>query len=247
MTIELALVTALLAGFFGSSHCVGMCGAIVVLFEGPDSDRTSASVWPRRLTYNIGRGSFYALLGAVAGLTGALLTKTTGVEQGLWFMRLLAAALVIAIGLNLLFDWRLTRFLESAGAGRWQKMSRLARHVLPASTLPRAFGAGFIWGALPCGLVYSALAISATSGDALSGTAVMLAFWLGTLPTLLLVGTSAQFLTRMRRNKILRRVAGILVILVGLAALMPFSVSSNGHQHHAASASPTFAETQKSC
>ena len=207
----------------------------------------STVVWPRRLTYNIGRGSFYALLGAVAGLTGALLTKTTGVEQGLWFMRLLAAALVIAIGLNLLFDWRLTRFLESAGAGLWQKMSRLARHVLPASNLPRELGAGFIWGALPCGLVYSALAISATSGDALSGTAVMLAFWLGTLPTLLLVGTSAQFLTRMRRNKILRRVAGILVILVGLAALMPFAVSSNGHQHHAASASPTFAETQKSC
>jgi len=224
-----------------------MCGAIVVLFEGPESDRIKAAVWPRRLMYNMGRGSFYALLGAVAGLTGALLTKTAGVEQGLWFMRLLAAALVIAIGLNLLFDWRLTRFLESAGAGLWQRMSRLARHVLPASTLPRAFGAGFIWGALPCGLVYSALAISATSGDALSGAAIMSAFWLGTLPTLLLVGTSAQYLTRWRRNKMLRRIAGILVILVGLTALMPFAASSNGHQHHAASASPIFVEIQKLC
>lgn len=240
MTIEFALGAALLAGFFGSTHCVGMCGAIVVLFEGPDSGHSSA--WPRRLTYNFGRGSFYALLGAIAGLTGTLLTKTTGVEQGLWFMRILAAALVIAIGLNLLFDWRLTRFLESAGSGLWQRMSRFARHVLPATTLPRAYAAGFIWGALPCGLVYSAVALSTTSGNALSGAAIMLAFWLGTLPTLLLVGTSAQILTRLRRRKMLRRIAGILVILIGLAALLPFTPSSGGHQHHSASAPLHIAE-----
>lgn len=247
MTIELALVTALLAGFFGSSHCLGMCGAIVVLFEGPDSVRNNATAWPRRLVYNVGRGGFYALLGVIAGLSGALLTNMTGVAQGLWFLRVLAAVLVIAIGLNLLFDWRLTRFLEAAGGGLWQRMSRLAKHVLPANTLPRAFAAGFIWGALPCGLVYSAVAISATSGDALSGAAIMLAFWLGTLPTLLLVGTSADFLNRVRRRKMLRRIAGILVILVGLAALLPFASSSNGHEHHAANRSPLPAETQSIC
>jgi hypothetical protein len=224
-----------------------MCGAIVILFEGPDSSSVNTSVWPRRLIYNAGRGSFYALLGAIAGLTGALLTKTAGVEQSLWLLRIVAAVLVIAIGLNLLFDWRLTRFLESAGAGLWHEMSRLARHVLPANTLPRSLAAGFIWGALPCGLVYSAVAISATSGDALSGAAIMLAFWLGTLPALLLAGTSAEYLSRLRRRKMLRRIAGILVILVGLAALMPFTAQSNGHKHHAASVSPTFAETQKSC
>jgi len=126
MTPELAFVAALLAGFFGSTHCIGMCGAVVVLFEGRASDATKSSAWVRRLTYNFGRLCFYALLGSVAGVSGAVLTKTLGVSQGLMLLRILAAALVIAIGLNLLFDWRLTRFLETAGTGLWSKLSQLA-------------------------------------------------------------------------------------------------------------------------
>jgi sulfite exporter TauE/SafE len=243
MTAELAVITALLAGFFGSSHCLGMCGAVVVLFEGRESARPAASAWFRRVLYNVGRGCFYALLGGIAGLTGAILTQAAGINAGLLLLRAIAAILVIAIGLNLIFDWRLTRFLESAGAGLWKKMSRCARHVLPATTSTRAFAAGFIWGALPCGLVYSAVAIAATSGNAWTGAVAMLAFWLGTLPALLLAGASADRLNRLRARKSLRRFAGILVILVGLAALMPFGSGPTGHEHHAASTTLENAET----
>jgi sulfite exporter TauE/SafE len=234
MTPELAFVAALLAGFFGSTHCIGMCGAVVVLFEGRASDATKSSAWVRRLTYNFGRLCFYALLGSVAGVSGAVLTKTLGVSQGLMLLRILAAALVIAIGLNLLFDWRLTRFLETAGTGLWSKLSRLAKYVLPADTPGRALAAGFLWGALPCGLVYSAVAIAATTGSLAGGAAIMFAFWLGTLPAILAVGTSAQQLNRFKSHRTLRRIAGIVVILIGLAALIPFGSSSSQHQHHSA-------------
>ena len=250
MTIELAVTTALLAGFFGSSHCLGMCGAIVVLLEGSsrrDSSSFGPVVWLRRFSYNLGRGTFYALLGAIAGLSGAILTQATGLEGGLLVLRVVAAILVIAIGLNLLFDWQLTRFLETAGAGLWRKMSRLARHVLPADTTPRAFAAGFVWGALPCGLVYSAVAIAAVTGSVWSGTATMLAFWLGTLPTLLLAGASAEHLQRLKSRKILRQIAGILVILIGLAALMPFRTGASDHEHHATNANQRPTEIQLPC
>lgn len=216
MTGQLALPAAFLAGFFGSTHCLGMCGAIVVLFEQPGSHG-----WIRRLCYNLGRMGFYVLLGLIAGAGGAILTRAAGVGTGLMTLRLLAGLLVIAIGLNLLFDWTATRFLEEAGAGLWHRLSPFAARLLPVTTLPRALAAGFIWGALPCGLVYSAVALAATAGTVVGGGLTMAAFWLGTLPALVLAGASAERLTRWRSRRIFRRSAGLIMIAIGILGLMP--------------------------
>ncbi|MDH4124383.1 MAG: sulfite exporter TauE/SafE family protein [Gammaproteobacteria bacterium] len=238
MSADAAIIAALLAGFFGSTHCIGMCGAIVTLLESPATTAARLDPWLRRSLYNLGRLVFYVLLGAIAGLGGAMLSKSSGVFFGLQALRLLAALLVIAIGLNLLFDWRLTRFLESAGARLWRHVSRLARYVLPASSPGRAFLAGMIWGALPCGLVYSAVAIAATTGTPPAGAAVMLAFGIGTAPAMLAVGASAERFGRLRGNKGLRRIAGLIVVLLGLAALAPFAKGSGDHAQHATLVEP---------
>lgn len=241
MSDEAAIIAALLAGFFGSTHCIGMCGAIVTLLESPASSDFRFNPWLRRGLYNLGRLCFYVLLGGIAGLGGAVLNKTAGVFTSLQVLRVLAGLLVIAIGLNLLFDWRMTRFLDSAGAGLWHRVSGFARHVLPAHTPGRAFLAGLIWGALPCGLVYSAVAIAATSGTLAGGAAVMCAFGIGTAPAMLVAGASAERLRRLRANTILRRIAGLIVILLGLAALMPFAGPSPDHAQHTVAYVPKFA------
>jgi hypothetical protein len=196
-----------------------MCGAIVVLFE--REAESGRNTWIRRTAYNGGRLGFYALLGAIAGTGGTVLTQLAGVNTGLLVLRLLAGLLVIAIGINLLFNWSATRFLEAAGAGIWRWLAPLAKHVLPVSSPARALAAGFLWGALPCGLVYSAVAMAATSGSAIGGIMVMTAFWAGTLPALILVGTSAGQLNRWKSNAAVRKTAGVIVILVGVFALMP--------------------------
>jgi len=183
----LVLPAAAAAGFFGSTHCIGMCGAIVVLFE----QGTGRSPWLRRLAYNAGRLGFYVLLGIVAGAGGAVLTRVAGVGTGLVILRLLAGLLVIAIGLK------------------------------PLTSPARALAAGFLWGALPCGLVYSAVALAATGGTAAAGAAVMLAFWLGTLPALLLAGASADRLGRLRSGATARRLAGAVMFMLGVFALLP--------------------------
>ena len=242
MNLEALLPVAFLAGFFGSGHCLGMCGPVVVLFE--TANRTGAGGAWRRVAYNTGRLFFYALLGAVAGGVGMVLTQAAGVDAGLAVLRILAAALVVALGLNLLLDLQILRHLETGGAVLWRKLSPLARHVLPMNTLPRALGAGMLWGALPCGLVYGTVAIAATSGTAPGGAAVMLAFWLGTLPALLAAGASAQKLERWSRKPSLRRFTGATLVLVGAFALaMPYlhmghgsgGEAGDGHAHHAGS------------
>jgi len=231
MNTELLLPAAFIAGLFGSTHCIAMCGAIVVLFENEGKNQETRRRFLHRISYNTGRLGFYMLLGTVAGATGALLSKAAGVTAGLMILRILAAILVIAIGLNLMFNWNVTRFLEQSGAGLWRRLSPLLRHFLPVSTPGRALGAGFLWGALPCGLVYSAVAMAATSGTALRGSLVMLVFWLGTAPALLLAGTFAHKLGEWRSRHSLRRLAGAIMILIGIVALAPWWIQPAEHSH----------------
>ncbi len=235
MTLDLLLPVAFLAGFFGSGHCLGMCGPIVVLMETAGDSSGNFNDVLRRLTYNAGRMLFYVLLGATAGALGLVLTKITGVNIGLSALRILAGLLVITLGVNLLLDLQVLRFLERGGAVVWKRLSPLARHVLPVTTPPRALAAGFIWGALPCGLVYSAVAIAATSGSAADGALIMLVFWIGTLPALLVAGASARKLGSWVRHPMVRRLTGITLIGIGVFALaMPYLHSNSGgsHQQH---------------
>jgi sulfite exporter TauE/SafE len=49
----------------------------------------------------------------------------------------------------------------------------------------------------------------------------MLAFWLGTLPSLILAGASVERLNRWKSNRAFRAIAGIVMLVIGLLALMP--------------------------
>ena len=96
--------------------------------------------------------------------------------------------------------------------------SRLRR---PAGAGPRdGFTLGFALGFLPCGFLYSALAASAATGTALGGAAGMLAFGLGTIPALVLVGVAGQAAGRVwsRRMALVAPVVMLLNALI-LAAL----------------------------
>jgi len=82
--------------------------------------------------------------------------------------------------------------------------------------MAQAFPLGLLWGWLPCGLVYSALVTALTSGSALRGAGLMLAFGAGTLPTLLLAGLLAVRLNEYLARPVLRITAGLIVLSFGL-------------------------------
>ena len=109
-------------------------------------------------------------------------------------------------------------------------------HDVPAKLSPQlakgplqALGLGLVWGWLPCGLVYSALAWSLVSGGALEGARIMLAFGLGTLPMLLAMGTAARWLKQVTRMQRVRQVAGTVILSFGLYMLF----ATGGHNHPA--------------
>jgi len=64
-------------------------------------------------------------------------------------------------GVQLLLGRPLLTRLEQAGSRFWRMLAPQMRKLLPPRDPLRAFGVGALWGWLPCGLVYSELAVAA--------------------------------------------------------------------------------------
>ena len=228
-----AVSAALLAGFFGSAHCLGMCGGIAGLFAvKADIARLSRRAH-LAFVYNLGRILGYALLGFVVAGIGKTFVGVIPMLSGP--LRIASGVLIILVGLQIAFNWRPLALLERGGAGIWQRIAPSARGLLPVTSAAKALALGFLWGFLPCGLVYSALLIAATGGEALNGAYVMTAFGLGTLPAMFLTGLGSAQLQAFMSKSWARRGAGLLVIVMGLITLwMPLTAlfGADPHAHH---------------
>ena len=204
-----------LVGLLGGTHCVGMCGGIVGALSMGAPGR-----WSMHLAYNVGRILSYGLAGAIAGAVGAASLGLDSQVPMRLARYLVATLMLIALGLYLLGVTQALAFTERAGQVLWQRLQPLTRRFLPARTVAQAFPLGMLWGWLPCGLVYSALATALSSGSAVRGGLCMLAFGLGTLPNLLLAGIVLARLNEFVRRPAVRIASGLLVLGFGLYGLL---------------------------
>jgi sulfite exporter TauE/SafE len=214
---ELTLTAALLVGLLGGGHCAGMCGGIVgavtVTLPG------SKPKWPFLLSYNLGRIVSYTLAGVLAGAIGAssfFLEHVLPIEKILYA---LANVMLILLGLYLAGIWRVLTKLEAVGGKLWQRLQPWSRRLLPVRNIPQAALLGLLWGWLPCGLVYSVLVAAIATADPIKGGSLMLAFGLGTLPTLLAMGMTAVQIKAWLQNIWVRRISGLVVIAFGILGL----------------------------
>ncbi len=225
------LLMLLTGGFVGSfSHCAGMCGPFVLsqLTTRLDADPAARLTEWRRLRgaallpYHAGRITTYSLLGVAAAAFAAPLKAQP------WFHYL---AFVLLLGAALLFlgqalrqlqpllrrfaVWRLPLPRLPAVFLRWQA------RLFAAPTGWRGYALGLTLGLLPCGLVYAALLAVAAQADPFIALAGMLAFGLGTVPALVLVGVGGHYVTA-RWRSLMRYGAPIIM---GANALVLFIVA----------------------
>jgi sulfite exporter TauE/SafE len=209
-----ALPLALLVtGFASGVHCVGMCGGIVCAF----SDRGAGL--KRQLAFNLGRISSYAAAGAAAGALGSAGAWVAGALPAQTALYVLANAMLILVGLYLAGAGGWFARIEALGAPLWRRLQPLAARLLPARSPGQAYAAGLVWGWLPCGLVYAALAAAAFAGGPAAGALAMLAFGLGTLPNLLAAGLAAARVRAFAARKAVRVAAGSVVFGFGAVGL----------------------------
>lgn len=208
--LELPLV--LVSGLLGSSHCVGMCGGFAMLIGmGQPSVRRNLLA---QLAYSGGRIFTYSVLGAIAGAIGLKLSQhTTGIVQ-------LPAALCVVAGLFLVVEglsaagFELRRWRKSRGNQGGCLAIPLFAAMLKSPGLHNAFSAGLLTGFLPCGLVYAFLALAASMGNVVYGMLLMAVFGVGTVPLMVLTGTTASLLSVVKRRKLMH-VAAWCVVLTG--------------------------------
>ena len=207
-------IALFVVGLLGGTHCVGMCGGIVGALS-----MGAPARWSMHLAYNSGRIFSYAMAGAIAGAMGAASLGLEGQLPVRNLLYLLANLMLIALGLYLIGVTRALAFSERLGQHLWRRLQALSRRFLPAQSVAQAFPLGVLWGWLPCGLVYSALATALTAGSATRGALLMLAFGLGTLPNLLLAGIVLARINEFVRRPWIRTGSGLLVLCFGVYGL----------------------------
>ncbi|OFN27715.1 hypothetical protein HMPREF2600_02710 [Neisseria sp. HMSC077D05] len=209
MNYDITFFTLFLLGFFGGTHCVGMCGGLSSAFAlqlPPHLNRLGLIV-----LLNLGRISSYVLIGLIVGLVGQIgisLDDTRWLQNGLYVA---ANVLLLLLGLYLAGLSTAATQIERIGRPIWKRLNPILNRLLPIKSVPACFGVGMLWGWLPCGLVYSASLYALGSGNAVQGGLYMLAFALGTLPNLLAMGIFAAQLKTLLQRRAIRLCAGLLV------------------------------------
>lgn len=228
------ILTAFVMGLFGSVHCIGMCGGII----GTLSMSLSTQVKPKPvhlfwylLNYNMGRIFSYVLAGILIGFLSSFTINLLPNPHKTGM--LISGLFLIAFGLYISQLWMGLTKIEQWAAPLWKLVQPLSRRYLPPKTPLKAFPLGMVWGWLPCGLVYSVLPIAYSSGSIKGSALVMLAFGIATLPVLMLLGSSAQFIKNKMQIKSVRIILGCLLILWGINQVFNIAplVDHNNMQH----------------
>lgn len=220
-------VPLLIMGLVSSAHCIGMCGGIMGALSMAIPPSASTRRWVILSAYNLGRITSYTIMGLLAGFFAAQFAALGGAIV----LRVLAGLLLMAMGLYLADWWRGITVLETVGRYLWVYIQPIGKSLMPVNTIGKAFALGVLWGWLPCGLVYAAMAMAMTQPQPIMAAIAMCAFGLGTLPAVLAAGVAAQQLTRILQTRKLRMVLAIIVIGFGIWTLWA-GVAHGGHKHH---------------
>jgi len=184
------LISAWLVGSLGGLHCLSMCGGFLAALSardagtGPIPLRPARVILGQQLAYHAGRLSTYMLLGAGFGAAGAAALEVTDLLPVQRALYVAANVFLLLLGLSLAGRSAGVGWLQAVGARVFARVLPLLRPLLQHPGRAGRVALGAVWGLVPCALVYSVLPLSLFAGGSWQGAAVMLAFGVGTLPSL---------------------------------------------------------------
>ncbi|MBS3168545.1 sulfite exporter TauE/SafE family protein [Candidatus Woesearchaeota archaeon] len=200
-----------------TSTCLAVAGGLLLAvankFNKENPNLTGWQKFKPHMYFNLGRIIGYVILGGLIGLLGSILTlspRVTGI------ITILASLLMILIGIQLLgifpflnkIQFKMPKFIAhriyDASSNKKSKSTKLKSFLFGASTF-----------FLPCGFTQALQLYVLSQGSFTVGTLTMLAFSLGTLPSLVSVGALSSFLKGNLQRRFIT-FSAIVVILLGL-------------------------------
>ena len=184
------LLTALIMGFAGSLHCIGMCSPLAMAVS-----NMNPNAFFTRAIYNAGRILMYGILGAAVSSVGYLIPMAK--FQNLMSIILGIALLLVGVGLlKTNIPW-----LSKVVARFASYIKNIFAIFLRRKSIGGTFILGTLNGLLPCGLVLIALTYCITLPSSSEGFTFMLIFGLGTLPVMLgLTSLLPQLFKKLKLN-----------------------------------------------
>lgn len=169
-----------------------------------------------QVAYHFGRLLSYVILGAVAGVIGTAINKI-GAKYGITSLATyLVAGLLITGGVLSLLSYRVD--ILKLIPYNFILPFKDKIQVFKSSSFIYALLIGVFSAFLPCGWLYSYLAVAANSSNMVTAALIMFFFWLGTLPILILIGTLSKFITSPLK-KIAPTLISVIMILAGIYSL----------------------------
>ncbi|MFY9254825.1 MAG: sulfite exporter TauE/SafE family protein [Fuerstiella sp.] len=234
LVYELPLV--FVSGVLGSAHCIGMCGAISATMNIGAKGIQGALI--RQILWSIGRTFTYAFLGMLAGFSGARLTRSDYLSAQTSVINYQAAFAILA-GLLLMMQgliatgWiRRRKNIRQIGGQTSCLTASIFGSFLRGGSNVGVFVAGILTGFLPCGLVYSFLALAAATASVWKAPLLMTAFGLGTVPVMLVTGVGLTMASLKMRQRLMKA-AAVCVLVTGVLAVgrgIAFAANSNSEK-----------------
>lgn len=198
---------AVVAGFLGSGHCLGMCGALVSGYFMKAGKNKSYLPY---FAYQLTRISVYTLVGVLAASLGVVLVSSGlfGKLQSILQMLIGGVVILLALGILGWIPWQ--------GSIRLIPMQTLRKGYATASQKGPVLGAmiaGFLNGLMPCPLTFAMAVKATTATSLLEGGALMLAFGVGTLPMMLFISVAFGKMSAKLRGFMYKSAAFIMMFM----------------------------------
>jgi len=203
-----SIIAAILLGLAGSLHCVGMCGPIALALPIHQANYFKRIIGA--LSYNFGRATTYALLGAIIGLFG----------QGLNWIGL-QQIVSILLGICILLYYIIPDFFSRSKINQLftKQIYRLKNALIPflkKRNVSALFIVGTLNGLLPCGLVYTALVAAIALSGIQQSMSFMFFFGMGTLPFMLSIIVLKNWITIKFQSRINKFLPSLMIIMAVL-------------------------------
>jgi hypothetical protein len=199
------IITALLMGFIGSLHCIGMCSPLALAVS-----NLNPKVFLTRVFYNAGRILTYGILGLV-------ITSVSWFTPLAQFQNLISIVIGVVLLVLAISGTTMLRIPLITPALHWFRNSlvRMFGTLLHQKKTSSTFLLGALNGLLPCGLTFLALTYCLTLDTPALGFSYMILFGIGTLPAMLGFVSVFQW-TINRYHFSLKRITSATLLLSGV-------------------------------
>lgn len=203
--------------FFASLHCATMCAPLVAAHLGPRASWKKAGLW----RYNSARTLSYvaagALLGTITPVTNSFYQPIGNILALILGLTLIFQAISL-FGQNMSLPFR--RFIPNMPSLVQTRTNSLVKRLRALPPHRQDIALGLVTVLLPCMTLTPALTAAAASGTTLNGAMIMLAFALGTWPTMLFASIVPNLIGMNGLGKRAQKIAAIFLLLAGIITIL---------------------------